>query len=103
MIFLGDGEFGLLIWLLVLSFCDKIDDNEDVICLDYFNLLVMILVVVIMLVVMEECVDEGKIIVMVDMNGDFFVIMLVKDFIDICFLLSYGFCLENEIFIDDEL
>lgn len=58
-----------------------------------------------MFVVMDKCVDE----VIVDMgsmnggvNGEFFVIMLVKDISDICFLLSFGFCLENEIFIDDE-
>ena len=98
----GDGEFGLSTRSSASSSCDKTDDNEDVICLDHSNLLVTTPVVVITPAVMEECVDEGKTIAMVDANGDLSATMLAKDSTDTCSLSSYGSCSENEILTDDE-
>ena len=98
----GDGEFGLSTRSSASSSCDKTDDNEDVICLDHSNLLVTTPVVVITPAVMEECVDEGKTIAMVDTNGDLSATMLAKDSTDTCSLSSYGSCSENEILTDDE-
>lgn len=86
--------------VILLIWSDNVNDNGNILCLEdcerlNFNLVVVIMFVMVELF-LEECFDFIN-----SVNGEFLVVML-KDLSELCFLLSLCFCLENEILMDDE-